>query len=37
MAYKAKRRKDRKIFRTTANKTTKINQTGSLPRGGIRL
>lgn len=37
MAYKAKRRKDKKIFRTTTNKTTKFNQTGSLPRGGTRL
>lgn len=29
--------KGRKIFKTTANKTNKMNATGNLPRGGIRL
>lgn len=35
--YRANPRKDKKIFRTTAAKTKKINETGNLPRGGIRL
>lgn len=38
MAYKAKYRKDHKVFRTTAIKTNKKNLVnGSTPRGGIRL
>ena len=30
-------RKGKKIFKTTATKTNKMNATGNLPRGGIRL
>lgn len=36
--YKAKPRKDHKVFRTTAIKTNKKNLvSGTTPRGGIRL
>lgn len=38
MRYKAKPRKDHKVFRTTAIKTNKKNLvSGTTPRGGIRL
>ena len=38
MRYKARPRKDRKVFRTTAIKTNKKNLVSSVtPRGGIRL
>lgn len=35
--YKAKSHKDKKIFRTTADKVEKHNITQQMPRGGIRL
>ena len=37
MAYKAKGRKDRKTFKTTAAKSNKMNAVSNHPRGGIRL
>lgn len=37
MRYRARPHKDKKIFKTTATKTNKMNATRSIPRGGIRL
>lgn len=37
MRVKAPRRKDRRIFRKTANKSKKINLAPKTFRGGIRL
>lgn len=35
--FKTKRRKDQKIFARTAKRVKRINLTGNVARGGIRL